>query len=104
MRLFFVLGIVTVLSVAVWKVYATGYETAELKAIAVANAKLREIHRQASQAASREREGRKVAETQAAEAKARGEALAEQVRQGIMENENRDECPVACYNFKWGES
>ena len=104
MRLFIIFALVSVLTLGLWKVYATGYETAELKAIAVANAKLREIHHQAAQAASRERKGRKVAETQAAEAKARGEALAEQVRQGIIENENRDECPVACYNFKWGES
>ena len=103
MRLFFVFALVSVLSLAVWRVYATGYKTAELEAIATANARLREVHHQSAQAASRERKGRKEAETQAAEARARGEALAEQVRQGIIENENRDECPAACYNFKWGE-
>ena len=98
MQIYAMFAILTALALGGWKIYQSGFETAELRNQASAATALRAAYTQEAERHAAEIQARQDAENRA---KALEQAGIEQAREITANRKDRQECPDTCYVVDW---
>lgn len=98
MKMYLVMAFVAGIGFVGWKIYAAGFETAELRNQAQAAVALRDALLEERDRSERERQARAAAEARAEEHEAEAERRALRY---LADQQERPECPASCYAVEW---